>query len=112
MASPAPSPLCRFGRDHGAFCVIQWNGCPWDRAQNFSTIAPYTLEEAYEVVDAIACDDVQSLPDELGDLLLQVVFHARMAEEQNLFAIENVIGAICEKMERPSIHTFLVDGIC
>lgn len=59
------------------------NGCPWDVAQNFATIAPYTLEEAYEVADAIARDDMTALPDELGDLLLQVVFHARMAEEQN-----------------------------
>jgi ATP diphosphatase len=57
-------------------------GCPWDLAQNFSTIAPYTLEEAYEVADAIARDDLADLKDELGDLLLQVVFHARMAEEQ------------------------------
>ena len=60
-------------------------GCPWDLAQNFSTIAPYTLEEAYEVADAIARDDLADLKDELGDLLLQVVYHARMAEEENAF---------------------------
>lgn len=81
-------------------------GCPWDVAQNFATIAPYTLEEAYEVADAIARDDMDALPDELGDLLLQVVFHARMAEEQNSFNINDVIGAICEKMERRHPHIF------
>lgn len=82
------------------------SGCPWDVAQNFSTIAPYTLEEAYEVADAIARDDMDALPDELGDLMLQVVFHARMAEEQNAFNINDVIGAVCEKMERRHPHIF------
>ena len=81
-------------------------GCPWDVAQNFATIAPYTLEEAYEVADAIERDDMDALPDELGDLLLQVVFHARMAEEQNAFTIHDVIGTICEKMERRHPHIF------
>jgi nucleoside triphosphate diphosphatase len=81
-------------------------GCPWDVAQNFATIAPYTLEEAYEVADAIARDDMSALPDELGDLLLQVVFHSRMAEEQNTFNINDVIGQICDKMERRHPHIF------
>lgn len=82
------------------------NGCPWDRAQNFSTISPYTIEEAYEVADAIARDDMTALKDELGDLLFQVVFHARMAEEQNLFAFEDVAAAIADKMERRHPHVF------
>ena len=68
-------------------------GCPWDLAQNFSTIAPYTLEEAYEVADAIARDDLADLKEELGDLLLQVVFHARMAEEQGAFDFGDVVEA-------------------
>ena len=75
-------------------------GCPWDLAQNFSTIAPYTLEEAYEVADAIARDDLADLKDELGDLLLQVVFHARMAEEQGAFDFGAVVQAITEKLIR------------
>jgi nucleoside triphosphate diphosphatase len=82
------------------------NGCPWDRAQNFSTISPYTIEEAYEVADAIARDDMTALKDELGDLLFQVVFHARVAEEQNLFAFEDVAAAIADKMERRHPHVF------
>jgi len=69
-------------------------GCPWDLEQNFSTIAPYTIEEAYEVADAIARDDLADLKDELGDLLLQVVFHARMAEEQGAFDFGDVVEAI------------------
>ena len=81
-------------------------GCPWDREQNFSTIAPYTIEEAYEVADAIARADMAALKDELGDLLFQVVFHARMAEEQNLFAFEDVATAIADKMERRHPHVF------
>jgi len=82
------------------------HGCPWDREQNFSTIAPYTIEEAYEVADAIAHDDMAALKDELGDLLFQVVFHARMAEEQGLFAFEDVAAAIADKMERRHPHVF------
>jgi ATP diphosphatase len=66
-------------------------GCPWDLEQNFSTIAPYTVEEAYEVADAIARGDLDDLREELGDLLLQVVFHARMAEEQHAFAFGDVV---------------------
>jgi MazG family protein len=81
-------------------------GCPWDREQNFSTIAPYTIEEAYEVADAIARDDMAALKDELGDLLFQVVFHARMAEEQGLFEFEDIAAAIADKMERRHPHVF------
>src|SRR2546430_269809 len=72
------------------------SGCPWDLEQNFSTIAPYTIEEAYEVADAIARGDLDDLRDELGDLLLQVVFHARMAEEQNVFAFGDVVELAAE----------------
>ncbi len=82
------------------------DGCPWDREQNFATIAPYTIEEAYEVADTIARGDWDSLKDELGDLLLQVVFHARMAEEEALFGFDDVVTAICEKMERRHPHIF------
>src|ERR1700735_3295195 len=81
-------------------------GCPWDLAQNFSTIAPYTLEEAYEVADAIARGDLTDLKEELGDLLLQVVFHARMAEEQHAFAFDDVARAINNKMVRRHPHVF------
>ncbi|KRA83370.1 nucleoside triphosphate pyrophosphohydrolase [Altererythrobacter sp. Root672] len=81
-------------------------GCEWDVAQTFSTIAPYTIEEAYEVADAIARDDMAELPGELGDLLLQVVFHARMAEEAGLFAFEDVARAISDKMEARHPHVF------
>src|SRR5882757_7141622 len=82
------------------------SGCPWDLLQNFATIAPYTIEEAYEVADAIARGDLDDLCDELGDLLLQVVFHARMAEEQNAFAFADVVEAITRKMIRRHPHVF------
>jgi nucleoside triphosphate diphosphatase len=82
------------------------SGCPWDLEQNFSTIAPYTIEEAYEVADAIARGDLEDLRDELGDLLLQVVFHARMAEEQNVFDFGDVVEAISAKMIRRHPHVF------
>src|SRR6266404_7560308 len=82
------------------------SGCPWDLEQNFSTIAPYTLEEAYEVADAIARGDLADLRDELGDLLLQVVFHARMAEEQHAFSFGDVVEAITAKMIRRHPHVF------
>jgi ATP diphosphatase len=82
------------------------SGCPWDLEQNFQTIAPYTLEEAYEVADAIARGDLDHLKDELGDLLLQVVFHARMAQEQGLFAFEDVVEAITTKLIRRHPHVF------
>lgn len=81
-------------------------GCEWDVAQTFSTIAPYTIEEAYEVADAIARDDMEELPGELGDLLLQVVFHSRMAEEAGLFEFEDVARAISDKMEARHPHVF------
>jgi MazG family protein len=82
------------------------HGCPWDREQDFATIAPYTIEEAYEVADAIARDDMMALKDELGDLLFQVVFHARMAEEKDLFAFDDVAAAIADKMVRRHPHVF------
>src|SRR5689334_7573482 len=81
-------------------------GCPWDLDQDFSTIAPYTIEEAYEVADAIARHDLDDLRDELGDLLLQVVFHARMAEEQGAFDFGGVVEAITDKMVRRHPHVF------
>jgi len=81
-------------------------GCPWDLQQDFSTIAPYTVEEAYEVADAIERSDMPALKDELGDLLLQVVFHARMAEEAGLFAFDDVANAISDKMIRRHPHVF------
>jgi ATP diphosphatase len=81
-------------------------GCPWDLEQDFASIAPYTLEEAYEVVDAIERGDLADLRDELGDLLLQVVFHARMAEEQGAFAFGDVVEAITKKLIRRHPHVF------
>ncbi len=85
-------------------------GCEWDLAQDFTSIAPYTIEEAYEVADAIARGDMDELRDELGDLLLQVVFHARMAEEADLFSFEDVACAICDKMEARHPHIFAAAG--
>ncbi len=82
------------------------NGCPWDVEQDFSTIAPYTIEEAYEVADAIARNDMADLKGELGDLLFQVVFHARMAEEAGHFDFDDVAAAISEKMLRRHPHVF------
>jgi len=81
-------------------------GCPWDRRQNFHTIAPYTIEEAYEVADAIARGDMARLKDELGDLLFQVVFHAQMAREQGSFCVSDVVEAIVTKMVRRHPHVF------
>lgn len=81
-------------------------GCPWDREQDFASIAPYTLEEAYEVADAIARQDMPSLRDELGDLLFQVVFHARMAAEAGEFDFDDVAAGICAKMIRRHPHVF------
>ena len=82
------------------------SGCEWDRVQDFSTIAPYTIEEAYEVADAIARDDMDALADELGDLQLQVVFHAQMAEEAGIFTLDDVLDRICAKMARRHPHIF------
>src|SRR6266700_6827704 len=81
-------------------------GCPWDKEEDFATIAPYTIEEAYEVADAIERGDMGALKDELGDLLLQVVFHARMAEEEGHFAFDDVAAAIADKMVRRHPHVF------
>lgn len=81
-------------------------GCEWDRVQTWATIAPYTIEEAYEVADAIARDDPADLKDELGDLLLQVVFHAQIAEDRGAFTLTDVVDAICDKMERRHPHIF------
>jgi len=86
------------------------SGCPWDRAQDFSTIAPYTIEEAYEVADAIQHGQMDELKDELGDLLFQVVFHARMAQEIDAFSFDDVVGAICDKMVRRHPHVFGRNG--
>ena len=85
-------------------------GCPWDLQQTFATIAPYTIEEAYEVADAIDRGDMHDLRDELGDLLLQVVFHARMAEEAGQFAFSDVVTAISDKMVRRHPHVFAAQG--
>jgi nucleoside triphosphate diphosphatase len=82
------------------------SGCPWDLAQSFATIAPYTIEEAYEVADAIARSDLPDLREELGDLLLQVVFHARMAQEQGAFDFADVVEAITGKLLRRHPHVF------
>jgi len=81
-------------------------GCEWDIAQNFKSIAPYTIEEAYEVADAIERDDREDIADELGDLLLQVIFHSQMADEENSFDLQNVIDNICRKMIRRHPHIF------
>ncbi|KRB06261.1 nucleoside triphosphate hydrolase [Lysobacter sp. Root690] len=81
-------------------------GCPWDLEQDFASIAPYTIEEAYEVADAIDRNDLGALKDELGDLLLQVVFHAQMAQEQGAFAFDDVVAAISDKMVRRHPHVF------
>jgi MazG family protein len=86
-------------------------GCPWDKQQTFASIAPYTLEEAYEVADAIERADLAGLQEELGDLLFQVVFHARMAEEQGSFAFADVVQGICDKMETRHPHVFGTDKI-
>jgi ATP diphosphatase len=82
------------------------NGCPWDIEQNFHTIAPYTVEEAYEVADAIERNDMAELAQELGDLLFQVVFHAQMAEEQGLFRFDDIVAAIGDKLIRRHPHVF------
>ena len=81
-------------------------GCPWDLQQNFATIAPYTIEEAYEVADAIQRNDLDALRAELGDLLFQVVFHSQLAKDAGAFQFEDVVRAICDKMERRHPHVF------
>jgi nucleoside triphosphate diphosphatase len=86
------------------------DGCPWDREQSFASIAPYTIEEAYEVADAVERGDMLHLKDELGDLLFQVVFHAQIASESNHFDFEAVAGAICDKLLRRHPHVFGAGG--
>ncbi len=86
-------------------------GCPWDREQTWASIAPHTIEEAYEVADAVARGDAESVRDELGDLLFQVVFQARIAEERGLFAFDDVADAICDKLERRHPHVFGDDDV-
>ncbi len=85
------------------------SGCPWDLEQDFASIAPFTIEEAYEVADAIAREDFDALRDELGDLLFQVVFHAQMAREAGLFDFDDVAGTISDKMLRRHPHVFGTD---
>ncbi len=85
------------------------SGCPWDIKQSYATIVPYTLEEAYEVADAIARADFAELKDELGDLLFQVVFYAQIAKEEGRFAFDDCVNAICDKLERRHPHVFAVD---
>ena len=107
-----PSRVMTPSRDVGRLIEIMAalrtpkTGCPWDLEQDFSTIAPYTLEEAYEVADAIARNDLGDLQEELGDLLLQVVFHARMAQEQGAFDFGDVVEAITSKLIRRHPHVF------
>src|ERR1700733_14274103 len=86
------------------------DGCPWDREQTFASIAPYTIEEAYEVADAVERGDMLHLKDELGDLLFQVVFHAQIASEAGQFDFEAVAGAICDKLLRRHPHVFGASG--
>jgi nucleoside triphosphate diphosphatase len=86
-------------------------GCPWDREQTFRTVAPYTIEEAYEVADVIERGDIAGLREELGDLLFQVVFHSQMAAEQGAFGFDDVVDAICGKMERRHPHVFGTERI-
>lgn len=106
--SPAQAELTRL-LDVMARLRDPATGCPWDQVQTFETIAPYTIEEAYEVADAIARHDMVSLPDELGDLLLQVVYHARMAEEAGAFAFADVARSIADKMIRRHPQIFATD---
>jgi ATP diphosphatase len=103
--SPLSSDIVRL-LDIMAALRTPGTGCPWDLEQNFSTIAPYTIEEAYEVADAIARGDLNDLRDELGDLLLQVVFHARMAQEQGAFDFADVVQGLTEKLLRRHPHVF------
>jgi nucleoside triphosphate diphosphatase len=109
---PRESPQMRPSREISRLIEIMaalrtpGSGCPWDLEQNFATIAPYTLEEAYEVADAISRGDLRDLREELGDLLLQVVFHARMAQEQDAFDFGDVVETITEKLIRRHPHVF------
>ena len=87
------------------------SGCPWDLQQDFQSIAPYTIEEAYEVADAIAREEMSDLREELGDLLFQVIYHARMAQEQGLFDLDQVVSGICEKLVSRHPHVFAGEEI-
>src|ERR1700693_800171 len=113
---PSGIPFMAPSRDIGRLLAIMAvlrtpkTGCPWDLEQNFATIAPYTLEEGYEVADAIARDDLTDLKDELGDLLLQVVFHARMAEELGAFDFGDVVEVLTAKLIRRHPHVFGDEG--
>ena len=100
-----PSPINRLVNIMAALRTPE-TGCPWDLEQSFATIAPYTIEEAYEVADAIAQGNLVSLKEELGDLLFQVVFHARMAEEQGAFDFNEVVQGLSDKMEARHPHVF------
>ena len=100
MSSRMPELLAIMARLRAA------DGCPWDRQQTFASIAPFTVEEAYEVADAIERGDLNSLKDELGDLLFQVVFHAQMASEAQRFDFDAVVAAICDKLTRRHPHVF------
>jgi ATP diphosphatase len=106
MKSPKPSRDIQRLIEIMAALRTPGTGCPWDLRQDFSTIAPYTIEEAHEVADAIARGDLEDLKDELGDLLLQVVFHARMAQEQSAFEFGDVVQSITEKLIRRHPHVF------
>lgn len=106
LKNPKPSRDIAVLIDIMAALRTPGSGCPWDLEQNFKTIAPYTIEEAYEVADAIARGDMANLKDELGDLLLQVVYHARMAEEGGAFAFGDVVEAVTAKMIRRHPHVF------
>jgi nucleoside triphosphate diphosphatase len=112
QSGPKPAPSRDIARLIEIMAALRTpgTGCPWDLEQSFETIAPYTIEEAYEVADAIGRGDVEDLRDELGDLLLQVVFHARMAEEQGAFAFGDVVLAITEKLLRRHPHVFGAGG--
>jgi len=103
--APDPPPIERLRAVMAALRDPE-TGCPWDLQQDFSTIAPHTIEEAYEVAEAIAQDDMRELRDELGDLLFQVVYHARMAEERGAFDFDDVATAIADKMIRRHPHVF------
>ena len=108
MPDPDASAAGQIGRLLAIMAALRTpsTGCPWDLAQTFATIAPYTIEEAYEVADAIDRSHMSDLKDELGDLLLQVVYHARMAEEQNAFVFADVAAASADKMVRRHPHVF------
>jgi len=108
MTSPPPADADPLARLIAIMARLRdpEGGCPWDLEQSFTTIAPYTVEEAYEVADAIERGDLGDLKDELGDLLLQVVYHAQMAREAGVFAFNDVAEAICDKMIRRHPHVF------